>query len=290
MLPLRPLTVGELLDAAVALLRTRAGLLVGLGALLALAEQAALFPLRRLADLDLRYLPADDRWPAWTLLLVVGFATEAFVIALLGGAAAGAAPRALLGPAAPAPEPPARPVAATLAVAAAAALLCGSAVATVFAWPATFFLLMPLTVLLWVWLYGVCGLAAPAAVGERRGPAAALWRSVVLAHRSFLRAAGIRVLAYVGWALVRVAWGFGVLGLVTLFYTPPDTTMDNVLMAAVFLVINALAYPTLGCLDAVLHAESRMRTEGLDIALRRALARSADPTPALAPAAGGGQR
>ena len=60
-LPLRPLTTGELLDAAVALLRTRAGLLLGAGFLAALAEQAVLFPLRRAADVDASYLPGDDR-------------------------------------------------------------------------------------------------------------------------------------------------------------------------------------------------------------------------------------
>ena len=58
-LPLRPLTTGEMLDAAVVLLRNRAGRLLGLGFALALAEQVILFPLRRLADLDDRFLPGD---------------------------------------------------------------------------------------------------------------------------------------------------------------------------------------------------------------------------------------
>ena len=48
-LPLRPLTTGELLDGAVVLLRARPVRLIGLGVLLALAEQAVLFPLRTLA-------------------------------------------------------------------------------------------------------------------------------------------------------------------------------------------------------------------------------------------------
>ena len=271
-LPLRPLTVGELLDSAVALLRTRGVLLVGLGLVVAALEQAVLFPLRRLADVDINYWPADDRWSTWTLLIAVGFATEAAIIAGLGGPAAAAAPR---------PEPAARPVLATAVVALAVGLACGLVVATTFGWPATFFLLSVVTILLWGWVYGSLGLAVPAAVIDRRGPLAALGRSVVLSSRGFLRTARVRVLAYLGWFVIRLAWGNGVLSLIELFYTPQSNTMDNVLMAAIFLVVNALAYPMLACLDAILHLEARMRTEGLDIALRQALHRGVDPTPAL---------
>src|SRR5262249_54837036 len=100
-LPLRPLSTGELLDAAVAVLRVRPGRLMGLGALRALAEQAALFPLRRLADQDLSLLPGTGRLLPYGLLIVAGFATEALAIALLGAAAARQGPRALLGRVAP---------------------------------------------------------------------------------------------------------------------------------------------------------------------------------------------
>jgi hypothetical protein len=282
-LPLRPQSAGELLDAGVALLRTRWRLLLGLGLLLATAEQVLLFPLRRLADLDLRYWPADDRWRQWALLVIVGFAAEAFLVALLGGVAARGTPRALLGAGAPAAESPARPALGVLVAAVAVAVTTGLALLSMYAWPVTFFLLVPVTLLLWVWAYGAFGFAAVTVVLERRGPAAALARSVVLAHRGFLRALRIRVVAYLGWWLIRLAWGLGVLSLLGLFYTPPDTTMDNVVMAGVFLMVNALAYPMLGCLDAVLHTESRMRTEGLDIALRRSLARRVDPGAVLAP-------
>jgi hypothetical protein len=280
-LPLRPLTVGELLDAAVTLLRTRAPLLLALGTAAALAEQAVLFPLRRLADVDIRYWPADDRWPQWALLVAVGFGTEAAIIAGLGRPAGAAAGRALLGPATPRPEPPARPAAAIAVVAVAAGLAGGLAVATGYGWPATIFLLAPVTAGLWLAGYGLLGLAAPAVVLDRRGPAAALRRSVVLSSRGLLRAARVRLLAYLGWFAVRLAWGIGVLSLVGLFYVPPDTTLDAVLMAFVYLVVNAFAYPVLACLDAVLHLEARMRTEGLDIALRQALHRGVDPTPVL---------
>jgi hypothetical protein len=106
-LPLRPLTTGELLDAAVVLLRTRAARLIWLGVVLAVLEQAALFPLRRLADQDITTLPGSGKLLEFGVLVVVGFATEAFCIAVLGGVAATHAPRALLGPAAP-QRPPLR--------------------------------------------------------------------------------------------------------------------------------------------------------------------------------------
>lgn len=281
-LPLRPLTVGELLDAAVALLRTRAPLLVGLGAVVAGLEQAVLFPLRRLADVDVWYWPADDRWPAWTLLVLVGFATEAAIIAGLVAPAAAAAPAALLGPAAPPPEPGRGRIAvATATVALVAGGWCGLAVATTYGWPATFFLLTLVTLGLWAVGYGMLGLAVPAVVIERLGPAAALRRSLVLSARGGLRTARVRVLAYLGWFVIRLAWGLGVLSLVGLLYRSPSTTTDNLLMALAYLLVNALAYPMLACLDTVLQLEARMRTEGLDIALRRSLHRGVDPTPAL---------
>lgn len=281
---MRPLTVGELLDAAVTLLRTRWLLLVGLGAAVAAAEQAVLFPLRRLADVNLYYFPPEDRWPAWTLLVAVGFATEAAVIAALGGPASAAAPRALLGDAVPRRSGQGRSASNITAIAAVAvlvALLCGLVVATMYAWPISFFLLSLVTIPLWLWTYGSLGLAAPAVVIERRGPFGAVGRSVTLSARGFLRTIRVRVLAYLGWWVIRVGWGLGVLSVIGLFYTSPDETMDNVLMAMVYLVVNALAYPALACLDAVLLLEARMRTEGLDIALRQALRLRVDPTPVL---------
>jgi hypothetical protein len=283
-LPLRPLTVGELLDAAVTLLRVRGPLLVGLGAAAASAEQAVLFPLRRLADVDSSYYPADDRWAAFGLLIVVGFAAEAAIIAALGGPSSAAAPRALLGGAAPSPERGNRAAAATFLVAAVVAAACGVAIATVFVWPGNilFVLMLPVTVGLWVCLYGTLGLAVPAVVIDRLDPVRAIGRSIVLSLRGFLRTMRVRVLAYFGWFVIRLAWGFGVLQLIGLGYTSPSPTVDNLLMAAVFFIVNALAYPMLACLDPVLHLEARMRTEGVDIALRRALDQGIDPTRALA--------
>lgn len=264
-LPLRPLTTGELLDAAVALLRTRLWRLVAVGAVVALAEQAVLFPLRRAADIDSSYFPADDRLGEFWVLVLVGLVTEPVCIALLGWPAAAAAPRAMLGPAAP---PPTR--SRGLAVAVTAVLVgagCGLAAVTVLAWPLA---------------YGLLGLAIPAVVIDRVGPLRGLLRSVRLAARTGMRAVWIRLLAFGAWWFIRLALASGGLALIGLAYDSPSTTVDAILLGCTWLVVNTLAYPVLGCVDACLHLESRMRTEGLDIALRRALQRGVATQTALA--------
>lgn len=296
-LPLRPLTTGELLDAAVALLRTRVGWLLGAGLLVALGEQAVLFPLRRAADLDQRYLAATGRLPEFWTLFAVGFLTEALIVAVLGGVAATAAPRALVGSAAPrallgralvgsaAPRQRARSVLLPVAVTSTlAALACAACWASL---PAYRFLGAPalfglVAVLAWPFVYGLVGLAVPAVVIDGCGPVRGLWRSVRLARRGGLRAVWIRLLGNLVWLLIRVAFGLGAVTLLSLVWSPQNTTWDNVLTGCAFLLVNTLAYPTLACLDAVLHLETRMRTEGLDITLRRALARGVTTEPALA--------
>lgn len=280
-LPLRPLTVGELLDAAVSLLRAGGPRLLAWGGLAALLEQLVLFPLRRWADLDLRYLPADDRWSVWMLLLALGCATELAAITALAGRAGAAAPRALLGPAAPAPGRGRRWPGVALAAVGVAAVM-GLVSATVFTWPPTYFLVAPMTVALWLWCYGSLGSVAPAVTVDRAGPVRAVGRSVVLSSRGFARVLRVRVCAYTGWLVVRAAWGLGVMSLLGLVWTPQSTTADAVVIGLVFLLVNAVGYPALACLDVLLHLEARMRTEGLDIALRRSLARGTDPTPVLA--------
>jgi hypothetical protein len=283
-LPLRPLTTGELLDAAVVLLRIRAFRLVGLGALLSLGEQVLLFVLRRRADVDASFLPGTGRLAQYGVLIVAGLAAEAFCIAVLGGVAAGVGPRALLGQAAPPLR--SRP-AAVVVVAAYAGLICAAA--------GTLFLVLPgplqlagamlaglATLVIWPFAYGFVGLAAPAVVIDGYGPLSALGRSARLAGRIGIRAAAIRVLGYSAWLVIRLGIGLGALAAVNLFYSSPSATIDDVLMGAAWLITNCIAYPMLGCLDVALHMETRMRTEGLDIALHRIQHRGVTAAKALA--------
>ena len=143
----------------------------------ALAEQAVLFPLRRLADVDLTFLPDTGRLGPWGALVVVGVATEALAIGVLGASriragAAGAARdvgaahgagrvgaligRAAAGRACSAPRRR-RPSCWCWC-------RCRSRASC---WPAL------ITVLLWVPTYGLLGLVAPAVVIDRQGPARA---------------------------------------------------------------------------------------------------------------------
>jgi hypothetical protein len=275
-LPLRPLTTGELLDAAVVLLRTRTARLLWLGVALAVVEQAILFPLRRLADQDISLLPARGHLTEFGVLIVVGFATEAMIIALIGGVAATEAPRALLGPSAP--RRPRLPLGRLLVVG-----LIAGAVSACGAW-AYLVVLTPLqslgivaavfiTAIVWPIPYGLIGLTAPAAVIDDRGPGGAVLRSVRLASRNGMRVVWIRILGYVAWLVIRYGLSAATLAIASIALTSPNATVDNLLVAGTAIVVNVLAYPMLGCLDVVLHLEARMRTEGLDILLRGALRR-----------------
>ncbi|HEX6872169.1 MAG TPA: hypothetical protein VF163_13815 [Micromonosporaceae bacterium] len=283
-LPLRPHTTGELLDAAVVLLRGRGRLLLGLGFLVALLEQAALFPLRRLADVDISFLPKEGRLSQFGAVVLAGIGLEAFSIAFLGALAATAAPRALLGPVAPARRFRfVRAVVIGLVV----ALLCAST-----GWA---FLVLPVplqvfglvlaglaTALVWPFVYGLLGLAGPVAVVDERGVLRSIGRSIRLASRSFFRVMWIRDLGYLAWLLIRLGLTLATMALVSAFYTSPSALVDNLIMAGTALLVNTLAYPMLGCLDVALHLDVRMRTEGLDIALRRSVQRGVAPDAALA--------
>lgn len=284
-LPLRPLTTGEVLDAAVLLLRTRAGQLLRLGAAVALTEQVMLFPLRRLADLDARYLPATDSLAAFGVMVVVSLATEAYSITLLGGVAATGAPQALLGPAAPA-QRSSRSVS-VLLVGLVAALSSAAAGFSFLVLPvplqvAGLVLSLVVTALAWPLVYGLLGLAAPVAVVDQLGPVRAVLRSVALSCRTGGRALWVRLLGYLAWLAIRLGLYVALLAVVALVYSSPSNTVDNLLMAGAWLAVNTLAYPVLGCLDVMLHLETRMRTEGLDIGLHGALRRGVSADLALA--------
>lgn len=262
-LPLRPLTVGELLDAAVALLRSHAGVLMPVAAVLALAEQLALAPLRSAADFE--YLPKGSFGAFW-LLLCVGAGTEMAIIALLGGLTSRAAGADVLGGRATARQL-LRPAGGRFGTVALIALLAGGFVLAIslIGGPA------------WIIGYGLLGLAVPALVIDRIGPGRALLRGMALACRTGLRAIRVRFVGYLAWLAIRIALGLGA-----------GAALDTIgldrwavpVHAAVWLTVNSIAYPTLACLDAVLHLETRMRTEGLDILLSRAR-HNGTPGPAI---------
>ena len=269
-LPLRPLTVGELLDAAVALLRTRAWPLLGTGLLLAAIEQAILYPLRSAAFIGAFYVPDDDHVAEWWFTVAIGFGLEAMIIALLGGLASAAAVPALVGRDRANPPRVAGRVGAIEVIAVVVGALAAASSAI---------LLLP-----WFAVYALFGLAVPAAVIDKLGPARALGRSCGLVFRSGLRPGMIRLLGYFGWLLFRLALGIG--GVVAIGFVPglESVAAHPLTPSLAWMVVNAVAYPTLACLDAVLHLEARMRVEGLDLILDRTMRRGGDVGRVLAAA------
>jgi hypothetical protein len=292
-LPLRPLTLGELLDAGIALLRRHATGLLLSGAVLAVLEQLLLYPLRAgtLHRAGIFWVPSYDTLaPAW-LLLATGLGTESVIITLLAGPAAGAARDALLDERSPRRYRLAHLAPLALLLGAGSAVCATASLLPWFAW------------------YGLTGLAAPALIVDRRVPLqaapsgtrftavalaradasprpiglfAALGRSFALVGRGRLRPAGIRLLGYLAWYLIRLALGLGGVAAVGLFVHTGSTGWWWLITMAIWALVNAVAYPALACLDAVVHLENRMRVEGLDIALSRALRRGAPTAPVLA--------
>jgi len=259
-MPLRPLTFGELLDGAVSLLRTRASVFLGVAFVLAALEQAWLYPLRQLAGTaPPSYLPYSQQLGAYWLVFAFGLATEALTIALLGGLTAAAAGPALLG------QPQSNRELLRLVGRRTLPLALVAFVAAALAGLAALAALLP-----WIFVYGLVGLATPALMIDRVGPFGAIGRSFALAGRAGMRATWLRLGGFLSWLAIRAALGFGGTGALRLFL--PDTrgwlAFTSIL---IWLLVNTIAYATLACFDAILYLETRMRTEGLDIAVGRAV-------------------
>ncbi len=259
-MPLRPLTFGELLDAAVNLLRRHGRIFLAAALVLALLEQLALYPLRRVAGMSAPfYFPYSDRVGYFWLTFCAGLGTEAAVLALLGtltGAAAGPAllghalgGRALLRQAAGRLGP-------ALILAVAAFVLVGVGALA---------LLIP-----WLFLYGLIGLATPALMIDRLGPLPALGRSFVLSSRVGLRAGWLRIGGYLSWALIRLAMGLSA-GYLLYSFVPGAKSWPGIVFTVAWVIVDTIAYAMLACFDAVLYLDTRVRTEGLDIAVARTL-------------------
>jgi hypothetical protein len=253
------MTQGELLDTAVVLFRARALPLLLLAAPLLAIEQVVLW-FAGASRLD-EYAQFPDWWGMVAALL----ACEAVIVGLLGayaGAAAGAAllgeqvsHRALLGRMRP------LPVLVTLLVPAVAA------------WPGAYFGGFG-----WLAVHGFLGLAPVALVIDRaRWPFGALGRSAALAARLGWRGVWARVRAFLIWFGIRVALAIGPVlflwqaGLVATGY------LDAWPVLMVWGLAGTVSCAALACFDAVLLIDTRIRTEGLDIALRRAPANGVDP-------------
>ncbi|HEV7707322.1 MAG TPA: hypothetical protein VGP16_03935 [Asanoa sp.] len=258
--------MGELLDAALLLLRVHAAALLPVAAALAVAEQLVLAPLLNWSEV-LLYDPfrafEEDFGRTWSVLCV-GAGCEAVIIALLAAPASRAAGallldrrlsnRAMLNPRG------LRPVA-TIAI----AVFAGLFVATLsFAGP------------FWAVGFGFSALAVPALVVDRVNPLRAIGRGFALAGRSGGRGLWILLLGYFTWWLIRMLVGTAG-GSLLARLLPIDRDAVALLLTGMRAAVNTLAYAALACLAATLHLETRFRTEGLDIALGRGQGAGPDP-------------
>ncbi|MEH0829627.1 MULTISPECIES: hypothetical protein [unclassified Micromonospora] len=267
-LPRRPLTVGELLDSAVLLLRTQGRLLLPLGLLFAVAEQLLLYPLRLAAGVEPpTWLLRGDGFAALWFLLALGAASEAVIVTLLGNPAARAAGAALLGRRAGVREL-LRPRGARYDATLLLAILVGLVV-----------MLAGLMGPVWFVAYALFGSVAAALAVDRMPVERAVGRAARLALRGGGQAGAVRLLGYLGWWILRVGVALGALTGLDSFdlIDLDDQALAQVAAITVWAGVNAVAYPALACLDAVLHLDNRMRTEGLDIRLARSPAGLAEP-------------
>jgi hypothetical protein len=214
------------------------------------------------------------------LVLALGMGFEAIVIGLLGAVAARPALDLLVGDlpgAATIRRTSARPIAAAILSIAIGAVA---------------FLTFLLGGLPWIFWFMLTGLALPTllsdtfrrpgAAAQRIGVVRAFGRGFGLSRRLGMRAGRIRIMGYLIWWIIRVVVAYGgtaaLIQAVNLNSHGASAAVGYLLWTA----INALAYATIGCLDAAVHLETRMRVEGLDIVLSRALRRRLPVDAALA--------
>lgn len=253
--PLRPLTVGELLDAAAEVTRGAAPAVLPVAAVLAAAEQVLMIGLRQVffhgsVFPDVRLIFG----PAW-FAIALGLGTEALIIALLSLIAGRAAASGAVGGSLRAGHLlSGRNLFGGffLAILAGLAVFAGSVI--------------PLG---WLVAYPLMGMATVALVVDGTGAARSWMRGIALSVRGGGRGAAIRILGYLSWLMARLAFGLGSVAGLQLLGIVPSGPVSPWLSAAFLFVVNTIAYASLAGLDAVLLIETRIRTEGLDIALTR---------------------
>ena len=263
-LPLRAMPQGELLDTAVVLLRSRILPLLLTAAPLLAAEQGVLW------FAGARWLDSAARFTDWWSTIAALVACETVIVGLLGGYAGAAVVPALLG----------RKVAAKALFRRARLLpaLAVVALLAVPAWAGAYFGLIG-----WAAVYGFFGLAAPALVVDRsKWPFGAMGRSAALTARLGWRAVWIRLWAYAIWLGIRAALALGPILLLWQLGLAPTAWFGSWQVLTVWGLAGTVSCAALACLDAVLLVDTRIRAEGLDIRLRRAVAHGVDPAQALA--------
>ncbi|HIV58975.1 MAG TPA: hypothetical protein H9902_13565 [Candidatus Stackebrandtia faecavium] len=268
-LPLRPMTIGELLDAATGLLRSRWQVLLGMSLTLAFLEQIVMTALRVLTiDAVLPQYQGEiigDMSLTW-MWIVVALTSELFIISLLSAVATRTAGESLAG------KDPAQLPVSTLTSRQWRFGVSAALVLAVLGGIAAMLCFLP-----WFIVFFLFGLVIPVMITESPDPLRAFGRSLRLAKSSMGRTGYVRLLSYCTWLLVRGAITLGAIMLVQSNIIDFSSFLfDNflILLGLAYLVVNTAAYAMMACVDAAIYFEARVRTEGLDIAVSRMQARN----------------
>jgi uncharacterized membrane protein len=313
-IPLQPLSVGEILDGAISSLRAHPGTMLGFSALVAVATQVVLVPLTwlLLGDTNATQVgetaTVSDDINLITSSLSAGAVSvvvTAIATLLLTGMLTVVVSRAVLGQTISTAEAwrQARPRLPQLFGVAVLVflLLVGTAVVTlgigtllaVSGAPAgvvflAFLLGVPAFIVAVAYLYVSLALAPAVVVLERQGVAASLRRSRALVKGAWWRTFGILVLVFFIAQVVSgvVSVPFGIISFVAGGSDHPYSLLPLLTAAVATIIGAAITWPFTAAASALLYVDRRMRREGLDLELTRAagLAPSGQsPTPGAPP-------
>jgi hypothetical protein len=252
------MTQGELLDTAVVLFRARALPLLLLGAPLLAIEQLVLW-FAGTSWLD-EYAHFADWWRVIATLL----GCEVVIVGVLGAYAGAAAVPALLGQKVTHRE--------LFRRMRKGPLLVTMLIPALTAWPGAYFGLIG-----WTGVYGFLGMAGVTLVIDRSGwPLGALGRSAALAAQLGWRGFWARLRGFVVWLGIRVALAIGPITFHWKFGFVASGYFGDWPVPMVWGLAGTVSCAALACFDAVLLIDTRIRVEGLDIAVRRALTNGTD--------------
>jgi hypothetical protein len=255
---------GEVLDTAVLLFRARALPLLLLAAPLLAIEQVVLW------YAGAYWLDGFAEFADWWQVIAALLGCEAVIGGILGAYAGAAAGPALLGQKVSHWQlfKRMRPL----------PVLVTMVIPGVAAFPAAYFGLIG-----WFAVYGFLGLAGVALVFDRTAwPFGALGRSLALTARLGWRGFWARVRGFLVWLGIRVALAIGPIVFLMQFGFVAYNYFGDWPVLVVWGLAGTVSCAALACFDAVLLIDTRIRTEGLDIALRRVLANGTDLAAVLA--------
>ncbi len=286
--PNRPLALGEILDGAVSLIRQYPGPLLGLAAIVMTLQLALTVPVQYLSQ-DFTFSIFDPSPRAGgseldPLLAVLGVALSTAIIGVISGACAG--------------------VVSGMTASVVGRATAGQPISIAAVWAdvrTRLWALIGLSLMVGLatglgslffvigsWVIGAAfAVAVPVMVLERLGPFRAMrrgWELTFTSFGAFMRLFLIRTLATVViagvWQLL-VSLPFLLAGQVITTINAPQTPTAGQLLLSVFvtalgtMAAGVVVTPFIGCVDALLYVDRRMRAEGYDIELGQRLRRAA---------------